>query len=378
MKIITALDNPKIIKKLKNENYELIGKDIQYREAIIEIVEKIKNIDLIIINEKIPGEINIRDLIKQINIINKKIQKEINKKDKIKQIKKINKKIKIIILLKNISQIKNINNKNVIFLSEEKFKVEKISILINKKDVKNNNLSNKKNIKIINIFGNKQVGKTTISILLANYLINKNKKVLLINLNEKNNKKIKKNYLKILEENFLNKKILKNLDIKINKNSKLIKNLKINLIKNKIIDKKQIKNFLNNLILYYKNKYDYIIFDIEFVKYNNWNTEILKISTDNIGVIERNLIGIKGIKRFYDRSENNYLLKKSGLHIIENKYNILSIHSKIINDILDNFFKIYKIKKRKNYKFIIEKFKLNEKIKLDKKIEKIFSKIINE
>ena len=358
MKIITALDNPKIIKKLKNENYELIGKDIQYREAIIEIVEKIKNIDLIIINEKIPGEINIRDLIKQI--------------------KKINKKIKIIILLKNISQIKNINNKNVIFLSEEKFKVEKISILINKKDVKNNNLSNKKNIKIINIFGNKQVGKTTISILLANYLINKNKKVLLINLNEKNNKKIKKNYLKILEENFLNKKILKNLDIKINKNSKLIKNLKINLIKNKIIDKKQIKNFLNNLILYYKNKYDYIIFDIEFVKYNNWNTEILKISTDNIGVIERNLIGIKGIKRFYDRSENNYLLKKSGLHIIENKYNILSIHSKIINDILDNFFKIYKIKKRKNYKFIIEKFKLNEKIKLDKKIEKIFSKIINE
>ena len=75
MKIITALDNPKIIKKLKNENYELIGKDIQYREAIIEIVEKIKNIDLIIINEKIPGEINIRDLIKQINKINKKIKK---------------------------------------------------------------------------------------------------------------------------------------------------------------------------------------------------------------------------------------------------------------------------------------------------------------
>ena len=72
MKTITALDNPKIIKELKEANYELIGKDIQYKEAIIEVVEKTRNIDLIIINEKIPGEINIKDLIKQINKINKK------------------------------------------------------------------------------------------------------------------------------------------------------------------------------------------------------------------------------------------------------------------------------------------------------------------
>ena len=352
MKTITALDNPKIIKELKEANYELIGKDIQYKEAIIEVVEKTRNIDLIIINEKIPGEIN--------------------------------KKKKIIILLKNknISQIENKNNKNIIFLSEEKFKVEKINIVINNRKTKNSKLPINKNIKIINIFGNKKVGKTTISILLANYLINKNKKVLLINLNEKNNKKnfnykkIKNNYLKILEEKFLNKKILKNLELKVNKNSKKINNLKIDLIKNKIINKFQIKNFLNNLILYYKNKYDYIIFDIEFIKDNNWINEILKISTNSIGIIRGNLIGIKGIKSFFEKSESKYLLEKTGLHIIENKHNILSIHPKIINNILGDFFKFYKINKRKNYKFIIENFKLNKKIKTDKKTEKIFSKII--
>ena len=72
MKVITALDNPKFIKKLKEEKYEIIGKDIQYREAIIEILERAKKVDLIIVSEKIPGEINIENLIAQIHKINKK------------------------------------------------------------------------------------------------------------------------------------------------------------------------------------------------------------------------------------------------------------------------------------------------------------------
>ena len=58
-KIITAINNPKLNEQLKKENkFEIIGKDIQYKEAIIEILEKNNKIDLIIINEKIQGEIN--------------------------------------------------------------------------------------------------------------------------------------------------------------------------------------------------------------------------------------------------------------------------------------------------------------------------------
>ena len=56
-KILTAIGNPTIAEKLeKEENVEIIYKDIQYKEGILEILEKDNKINLIIINEKIPGQ----------------------------------------------------------------------------------------------------------------------------------------------------------------------------------------------------------------------------------------------------------------------------------------------------------------------------------
>ena len=89
-KIITAICNPNLNEELKKQkNIEIVCKDIQYREAILEILEKNKDIDYIIISENIPGEINIEDLITKIKNINKKIKiifllkKENKKKEKI-------------------------------------------------------------------------------------------------------------------------------------------------------------------------------------------------------------------------------------------------------------------------------------------------------
>ena len=49
-KIITALGNEKINNELKQEkNIEIIINDIQYKEGIIEILEKYQNIDYIIL-----------------------------------------------------------------------------------------------------------------------------------------------------------------------------------------------------------------------------------------------------------------------------------------------------------------------------------------
>ena len=74
-KIITAINNPKLNEELKKErNFEIIGKDIQYREAILEILEKNNKIDLIILSEKIPGEIQLEKLIKKIKFANEKIK----------------------------------------------------------------------------------------------------------------------------------------------------------------------------------------------------------------------------------------------------------------------------------------------------------------
>ena len=74
-KIITAINNPKLNEELKKErNFEIIGKDIQYREAILEILEKNNKIDLIILSEKIPGEIQLENLIEKIKFANEKIK----------------------------------------------------------------------------------------------------------------------------------------------------------------------------------------------------------------------------------------------------------------------------------------------------------------
>ena len=63
-KIITALNNPNLNEELKKENdVKILFKDIQYKEGIIEILENKKiEIDYIIIDEKLTGEIKLEKL----------------------------------------------------------------------------------------------------------------------------------------------------------------------------------------------------------------------------------------------------------------------------------------------------------------------------
>ena len=69
-KIITAIGNEILNKKLKKENdFEVIIEDIQYKEGIIEVLEEKKEINLIIINYDLPGKIEIEELIKKIKTI---------------------------------------------------------------------------------------------------------------------------------------------------------------------------------------------------------------------------------------------------------------------------------------------------------------------
>lgn len=75
MKILTALNdinlNKRIKKDLKEQN---ILKDLIYKEGIIEYLKVDQDIDLIIINNSIPGEIDIYTLIKEILDLNKYIE----------------------------------------------------------------------------------------------------------------------------------------------------------------------------------------------------------------------------------------------------------------------------------------------------------------
>ena len=78
-KIITAIENQNLNKELKKDkDFYVICNNIQYREAIIDILKINKNnninIDILVIDEKIPGEINYYDLINNILKINNKIK----------------------------------------------------------------------------------------------------------------------------------------------------------------------------------------------------------------------------------------------------------------------------------------------------------------
>ena len=117
-KIVTALNNPELQKNIaKNKEIKIMGKDIQYKEGILEILEKNKNIDYIILDENLPGEIEIKILKEKIEEINDKI-KIINKNKFEKLIKNNfifpeNKKIKNKYKKIKIGKLKN-NKKKIV------------------------------------------------------------------------------------------------------------------------------------------------------------------------------------------------------------------------------------------------------------------------
>ena len=93
LKVITAMGENFLNNELnKFPEYEVIGKDIIYREGILEILEVKNNINLIILSNKIPGECTFEALIeklinyKNIEIIvflkekNENIEKYLNSK----------------------------------------------------------------------------------------------------------------------------------------------------------------------------------------------------------------------------------------------------------------------------------------------------------
>ena len=262
-KVILAINNKKIIQKIKqNKEVEIIN-NVQYREGILEILDNEKNISNIYIEEKIPGIISIEKLIEKIKIINKKINIIIFLEKE--ELEKINK-------LKKL-EIKNIYIKNKLIINKKK-KINNNKLLKNKKTKLNNKIKDKKiinkktkeknikNNKIIFIYGNKKTGKTTITNLILIYLLKLNKKILLININ----KKIENNYLKIFSNyNIEEEKKIENKNNNKNNNKNKIYKFVIKINSNMtflpIINQKMIYSEIKSFLLKCSKKYDYILVD---------------------------------------------------------------------------------------------------------------------
>ncbi len=378
IKIITAMNNPKINDELKNEkNIELICKDIFYKEGILEILENEININYIIINSELTGEIKLNNLIEKIIEKNEKIKIIIliKKEDKSNfyKIKNDKKDIKN----NNIEIIKDIKNKNIIriFYNNE-IKIEQLKKY---NQIKNNN-ENKKEInnkklksKTIIFLGERQVGKSIIILGITKSLEKNNKKILLIELNKKEsdllfmlskNENNKENTnLKIKEQKIKKyKKTNKNYFYK--KNIKIIQNLIVNINKNTdIISYKKIINL--NIIKKLEKKYDYIFIEIDSEKNNFKNKKLIKNIDKKILIIRSNILGIKNAKKIIDKNEINRY------KIIINNYNNYSIDKNIIKNIFKENKIISKIKYNQEYDEIINNnFKISKENK--KKLIKEF------
>ena len=340
-KILTAINNPNLNKKLSEQEFiEIPYKDIQYKEAILEILNEDNYFDIIIINEKLPGEINFIELIKKINKINKKIkiiiilekedeikeselkkininniyynnkitleylikiikEKEINKEEELK--KEINE-LKQIIKMNEIKNIKNMPNnnkkffsKNKIFYYKELFKKPILLIKNIKYKQKEINIKEICKGRVINVVGYKATGKSVITLMLAKVLSDKNYRILIINFSseEINFYSYMFNYSKGDTKKFYIKKkhfYRKSKSINFQKSNKInIKNLKLK------------KEILKNKIYKFKNFYNIEKNINNILKNYNKNIKIL-----NINKLNKNYFEIKYLNKIIKYLKNNF------------------------------------------------------------------------
>ena len=368
-KIITAIGDEYINKELKKEeNLKIILNDIQYREGVIEVLEEFQDINFIILNTLLQGDIEIKELIKHINIINKNI--------------------KIIIISENNENLEELINEKIIYNIIYNKKNEKINIKklieiinnneeINKSDYINNNSNKDYNNKTICITGPPGVGKTIISINLAKINIFQKNKILIIDSDFLNN-----SISTILGvKNQVSNNILENNIIKLNNDFlddfNFIKiNKKINLlVNNKKINKNNyyiLNVFLEN-INHLKNIYDLIIIDTNCNEDLNNLKEIIKISDKCLFVSDTNLLEINKSIKLLDKFINNINIEINKINLIFNKYNSESISFKLLKNIFNEFNIIGKINYSEKYNKLINK---NNKYNLiNKKIRKEYLKI---
>lgn len=391
-KIITALAESQLNNELKKEkDFIVIGKDIQYQEGVIEILETEKEVDFLIISEALPGNEKIENLIEKI--------------------KQINNEVNIVIILENKKEEleKNLYSKNVYLILYNKIEIKEIIKLIkNKKEDENEkikkeindlkkiiieqNSKNKQNKKqkikevkelnsqkeIICILGSGGVGKSIFTVNLAKSLIYSKKKILIIDFDILNNslhtilgvkKYSEKISKKIKENNLIKDKIgLKELKIKINKRIDLISGINLLFDSKYKINNIQFNNLFNDV----KKFYDVIIIDTSSECFFNYTKDIIKKSNINIFIVEPNLLEIQKSKNILKIYKEEWNIDNNKINILFNKFNKNSIDINILKIIFSEYNIIGKIDINNKYNLIINK----NANKIDKNIKKEYLKII--
>lgn len=392
-KVITAINNPILNDKLLNcKNIEVLKNDIQYKEGILEILELEKNIDILILSENLPGEINLIELLLKIKkndikifIILETENNELKNTLFDYGIKNIyyNDKITIDELVKIIEketiesneELKNEIEKLKEIISEKEYRNERKKAKFYKEKIRKNLLdiykkmskkhekcTTQNNKKIIIFCGNYNSGKSIVLALFTKILFKKSKKNLVINFNEKNNDIFF----------ILNKRNNKNNDENIiEKNENL--SSKIDVIDGKIFVESG--KFNKEKFEKINANYERIYIENYFENDNEIEQEILKISNEIIFLSQPNLLEISKSKKILERYINRYLIEKEKINILFNKYNKYSIDENLLKKIFFEFNSIGKIKFNNKYNLLLNGQVFMSIKKLRKEYFKIYKKI---
>mgnify|MGYP004623451989 CR=1 FL=1 len=394
-RVITAIGNEALSKKLKKQNnFEIIIEDIQYKEGIIEYLEKENNIDFLIISELLPGNIEIKKLIDKIKNINSDIQIILFLENKNTELENYlyakgiynifyNNQIEIEEIIKIINNSKSIEVNNE--LKEIKQMIlEKQKNRINNKKIYLKKLINIfkrkqyiKESKIICITGTSGVGKSIFTINLANSMSNNKNKILIIDFDVLNNslhtilgvkKYSQKIRNKIKNNNLLKEIKIEDLIIKINSKIDLVSGINLIFDSKYKISSEKIKNILSKL----KENYDVIIIDTSSECFFDYTKEAIKNSNLNIFILEANLLEIKKAKKLLNIYINNWDIPQQNINILFNKYNENSIDISILKKIFSEFNILGKLSFNPQYNLIINKNNIN---KLNNILQKEYLKI---
>ena len=400
-KVITAIGNPKLNEKLKQEeNIEIIGTDIQYQEGIFELLEKEKDIQILIISEFIQGEIPIEKIITKIISINNNIKiivilenkkEELEKRLLTKGVNKIiyNDEIEIQDLIYLVNQLENneskkikqeINNfKKVVIQEQDKNKKQnkgkqeiqqnrtneekvKFEVVKNKKKSNKINLFSKKqkieikrNTEVISISGPSGTGKSIISVNLAKAIMYKKEKILIIDFDILNNSLhtilgVRRNPMKI-DKFRINEIKIENLITKVNRKIDLFSAPKLLFFAEEKIDTDKIKE----IIYYLKSSYTTIIIDTSSECFFDLTKTIINLSDKNIFVTETNILEIKKAKELLNIYVNTWKINKNKFNILFNKYDKECISSSLLKELFCEFNIIGTLKYNAKYNRLINK-----------------------
>lgn len=320
-KIITAIGNNILNDKLRQTGkYEVIGKDIQYKEGILELLNERKDVDIIIISYILEGEIDFNKLIE--NIL--KLKSEI---DIIVFIEEENKDLKNFLYERGIYKIyknnqidmqeieiilESENSQNTKALNEE---IKKLKQIIQEQNL---NIEGKTiSGKVTAITGSYGSGKSILTCALCKEFSKLKKKTLLIDFDTYNKS------ISVLYNTFskiIDYQNIKNNILKVSEYENLL------YIEESFLQGEEIFNIINEL----KKEYEQILIDTSGNFKSKCYGRILEISDNIVFIVVPTLCDLKKAINLYEVLREDFNVPIQKIKLVINKENNYSIDSLII------------------------------------------------